>query len=71
VKRNAEGNVVGDKFRLPRGAVRKLASWINSELEGLLRDRKTRAIFEVRPLGPDSIKEALRQDLAEFEREGQ
>ncbi|HKN71470.1 MAG TPA: hypothetical protein VJX30_10585 [Terriglobales bacterium] len=71
MKRNAEGNVVGDKFGLPRAAVRKLASWINSEFGGLLRDGKTRAIFEVRPSGPDSIKEALKQELAEFERESQ
>jgi hypothetical protein len=69
MKRNAEGDVVGDKFRLPRAAVRKLATWINTEFEGVLRDGKTRAIFEVRPSGPDSVKEALKQELAEFERE--
>jgi len=71
MKRNAEGNVVGDKFRLPRAAVRKLANWINKEFQGVLRDGKTRAIFEVRPSGPDSIKEALKEELAEFERESQ
>jgi hypothetical protein len=69
MKRHAEGNVVGDKFRLPRPAVRKMANWINTEFEGVLRDGKTRAIFEVRPLGQDSINEALKQELAEFERE--
>jgi hypothetical protein len=69
MKRNPEGNVVGDKFRLPRAAVRKLANWINTEFQGVLRDGKTRAIFEVRPAGPESVKEALRQELAEFEEE--
>jgi hypothetical protein len=63
MKRNSEGNVVGDKFRFPRLAVHQLEEWFNRGFNGILRDGKSRVILEVRPYGPDAMGDALREEV--------
>jgi len=70
MKRNEEGNVVGDKFLFPRTKVAQLADWFDKGFDGTLADRVTRAIFHVRPGGVDSLKEALREAASEYRNQG-
>jgi GNAT superfamily N-acetyltransferase len=67
MKRNSGGNVVGHKFKLPRSAVRQLADWFIRDFSGVLLDGETRAIFEVRPAGPDSLKQDLQREVEELD----
>jgi GNAT superfamily N-acetyltransferase len=61
MKRNAEGKLVGDKFRFPPHAVAELSRWFNEDFRGTLADGATQIIFEARTGGLDSLREALRE----------
>jgi ribosomal protein S18 acetylase RimI-like enzyme len=69
MKRNADGNIVGDKFQFPRKSLGQLATWFDKEFNGTLGDGVTKAIFEVRPGGLDNLKEALREAMNELKPE--
>jgi GNAT superfamily N-acetyltransferase len=66
MKRNAEGKIKGDKFSFPKTRVTDLANWFDKEFNGTLGDGTTQAIFEIRPGGLASLKDALREAVEEF-----
>lgn len=66
MKRNAEGKVCGDEFEFPPEAVVGLQEWFERDPSGMLADRHTPAIFENPPGGLESIRESLREAVAEM-----
>jgi hypothetical protein len=65
MKRDAQGNVVGDKFCFEKNKVVQLSNWFD-EFDRMLGDGATPTVFDIRPGGLDSLKEALREAANEF-----
>jgi ribosomal protein S18 acetylase RimI-like enzyme len=67
MRRNAQGDVVGDKFVFPREAVRQLLSWFENDFhESLLREA-TPVTVDISPADLQNLIEALRQEIADCE----
>jgi len=60
MKRDADGNVVGDKFKYPPKAVAALAKWFDRDLSDISADESLNATFDCGPGGFDGIRETLR-----------
>lgn len=65
MKRNADGNVPGHKFRFPPRAVEGLSNWFEHEFRGVLDDGMNGAAFEILG-GMDALIEALREAVTEL-----
>ncbi len=66
MKRDENGNLSGDKFRFPQAGVAQLSAWFDNEFAGMLADGKTPAEFEIPPGGLETLKEALREAVADL-----
>jgi hypothetical protein len=66
MKRDKDGNLSGDKLGFPQGAVAPLSAWFSGEFTGVLADGKTPAQFEIPPGGLESLREALREAVADL-----
>jgi hypothetical protein len=62
MKRNAEGKIVGDKFRFTREGLKQLADWFGNDSHRVF-DART-AKIDLGPVTIDNLREAL-HDLAE------
>jgi ribosomal protein S18 acetylase RimI-like enzyme len=65
MKRNADGQLVGDKFLFPRSSVPALSKWLDEEFNGTLRDGSVIAI-ELPPAGLDGLRGALREEIRDL-----
>jgi len=67
MKRNEEGKLCGDKFEYPQKAIPELSEWFEREPQ-TLADGTSQAIFEIRPAGPNGLRESLREAVAELKK---
>lgn len=67
MKRNARGEIVGDKFLFPREKVRDLSKWFDA-FEGTVTEGKAQAVFEIPPGGLEKLREALHEAVDEIEK---
>ena len=61
MKRNAAGNVVGDRFRFTQEGLRGLSRWFNKEFDGTLGRTEDIVEFDLGPATIEDVKQALRE----------
>ena len=59
MKRNAAGNVIGDRFRFTPDGLRSLSRWFNDEFDGTLGRTSDVVEFDLTPATIEDLKEAL------------
>ena len=65
MKRNADGQLVGDKFLFPRSSVPALSKWLDEEFDGTLRNDAV-IVIELPPAGLDGLRSALHEEIQDM-----